>query len=154
MNFPTTDFSTQKPKEFFNPRLHEIFNPDISTMNLIFSLFQTLILKATASKKLQFKLEKKSSSSNLIFQTGELQKIKCRYIGGKTGSRHGGGGYQKLLKFADVLNGWSLDGSTVTLMIVACRFDMSPHYFTGKSGAWVSSAASINTMLVGVSSLS
>ena len=37
------------------------------------SLFQTWILQATAGRKIQFKLGKKSSSSNLIFQIGELQ---------------------------------------------------------------------------------
>ena len=45
-----------------------------SLTNLIFSLFQTWILQATADRKIQFKLGKKSSSSNLIFQTEELQK--------------------------------------------------------------------------------
>ena len=45
-----------------------------SLMNWIFSLFQTWILQATAGKKIQFKLGKKSSSSNSIFQTGEFQK--------------------------------------------------------------------------------
>ena len=39
-----------------------------------FSLFQTWILQATAGRKIQFKLGKKSSSSNSIFQTWELQK--------------------------------------------------------------------------------
>jgi len=56
--------------------LHSIFaiyQFEISSlMNLIFSLFQTGILQATAGRKIQFKLGKKSSSS--IFQTGELQK--------------------------------------------------------------------------------
>ena len=45
-----------------------------SLMNWIFSLFQTWILQATAGRKIQFKLGKKSSSSNLIFQAGKLQK--------------------------------------------------------------------------------
>ena len=45
-----------------------------SLMNLIFSLFQTGILQATAGRKIQFKIEKKYSSSNLIFRTVELQK--------------------------------------------------------------------------------
>ena len=43
-------------------------------MNLIFSLFQTWILQATADKKFQFKLGKKSSSSNSIFQTKNCKK--------------------------------------------------------------------------------
>ena len=45
-------------------------------MNWIFSLFQTGILQATAGadKTIQFKLGKKSSSSNLILQTGQFQK--------------------------------------------------------------------------------
>ena len=46
-----------------------------SLMNLITSQFQTWILQATADRKIQFKLEKKSSSSKSIFQTGELQKL-------------------------------------------------------------------------------
>ena len=45
-----------------------------SLMNFIFSLFQIWILEATADRKIQLKLEKNSSSSNWIFQTGELQK--------------------------------------------------------------------------------
>ena len=44
-----------------------------SLMNLIFSIFQTWILQTTASRKMQSKLGNKSSSSNSIFQTGELQ---------------------------------------------------------------------------------
>jgi hypothetical protein len=44
-------------------------------MNLIFSLFQTGILQTTAGRKIQFKLGKKFSSSNSIFQTVELQKL-------------------------------------------------------------------------------
>ena len=43
-----------------------------SLMNLIFSLFQTWILQATSGRRIQFKLGKISSSSNSIFQTGEL----------------------------------------------------------------------------------
>ena len=55
--------------------LHLILQLKISSlMNLIFSLFQTWILQATADRKIQFKLGKKCSSSNTIFQTGELQK--------------------------------------------------------------------------------
>ena len=42
-----------------------------SLMNFIFSLFQTWILQA-AGRKIQFKLGKKTSSSNSIFQTREL----------------------------------------------------------------------------------
>ena len=45
-----------------------------SLMNLISSLVQTWILQATAGRKIQFKLGKKSSSSNWLFQTGEMQK--------------------------------------------------------------------------------
>ena len=45
-----------------------------SLMNWLFSLFQTWILQATAGRKIQFKLGKKSSSPNSIFQTGELRK--------------------------------------------------------------------------------
>ena len=49
--------------------LHSIFEilqfETSSLMNLIFSLFQTLILQATAGRKIQFKLGKKP---------GELQK--------------------------------------------------------------------------------
>ena len=44
-----------------------------SLMNWIFSLFQTWILQAIAGIKIKFKLGKKSSSSNSIFQTEELQ---------------------------------------------------------------------------------
>ena len=55
--------------------LFAIFQFEIlSLMNLIFSIFQTGILQAAAGRKTEFKLEKKSSSSNSIFQTGELQK--------------------------------------------------------------------------------
>ena len=49
-------------------------------MNWIFSLFQTWILQATTGRKIQFRLEKNSSSSNLIFQTGELQKSSSSWI--------------------------------------------------------------------------
>ena len=38
-----------------------------------FILLLTLILQTTVGRKIQFKLGKKSSSSNSIFQTGELQ---------------------------------------------------------------------------------
>ena len=43
-------------------------------MNWIFGLFQTGILQATQAVNIKFKLGKKSSSSNSIFQTGILQK--------------------------------------------------------------------------------
>ena len=46
-----------------------------SLMKWIFSLFQTGILQTTAGRKIQFKLGKKFSSSNSIFQTVELQKL-------------------------------------------------------------------------------
>ena len=42
--------------------------------NWIFSLFQTRILQAKAGRKIQFNLGKNSSSSDSIFQSGELQK--------------------------------------------------------------------------------
>ena len=52
-----------------------------SLMNLIFILFQTWILQATAGRKIQFNLGKKFSSSNWIFQTVELQKLSAdRYL--------------------------------------------------------------------------
>ena len=38
-------------------------------MNLVFGLFWTWILQATQAVKVKFEIEKKSSSSNLIFQT-------------------------------------------------------------------------------------
>ena len=38
-------------------------------VNLIFCLFWTWILQATQAVKVKFEIEKKSSSSNLIFQT-------------------------------------------------------------------------------------
>ena len=50
-----------------------------SLMNLIFGLFQTWILQATTGRKIQFKLGKKSSSSNLIFQKNSTQNLKEFY---------------------------------------------------------------------------
>ena len=44
-------------------------------------VFQTWILHATAGRKIQFKLGKKSSTSNLIIQTGELQKSSVDKLG-------------------------------------------------------------------------
>ena len=69
-----------RPTTYLPPiHLHLIFailQIEISSlMNLIFSLFPTEILQATAGRKIQFKLGKKYISLNLIvFQTGELQK--------------------------------------------------------------------------------
>jgi len=45
-----------------------------SLMNLIFGLFQIGILQASQAVNIKFKVGKKSSSSNSIFQTGLLQK--------------------------------------------------------------------------------
>ena len=45
-----------------------------SLMNLIFGLFQTGIFHGTQAVNIKFKLDKKSSLSNSIFQTGVLQK--------------------------------------------------------------------------------
>ena len=69
----------KKLQAFPSIYLHSIFvilQFEISSLkNRIFSLFQTWILQATAGRKIQFKLGKKISLSNLIFQTGELQKL-------------------------------------------------------------------------------
>ena len=45
-----------------------------SWMNLIFCLFQTWIWQATQAEKIKFKIDKKSGSSNMIFQTQFFQK--------------------------------------------------------------------------------
>ena len=63
----TAKFKDAKPPSY----LHSIF---AILQFEISSLFQTWILQATAGRKTQFKLRKKSSSSNFIFQTGKLQK--------------------------------------------------------------------------------
>jgi hypothetical protein len=47
---------------------------NIELMNSIFGLFQTGILQATQAVNIKFKLDKKSRSSNSIFETGILQK--------------------------------------------------------------------------------
>ena len=47
-----------------------------------FCLFRTWILQATQAVKIKFEIDKKSSSSNLIFQTLFVPKIMCRSIGG------------------------------------------------------------------------
>ena len=72
---------TVNPPIYLNS-IFAIFQVKISSLtNLIFTLFQTWILQATAGRKMQFKLGKKSISSNWIFQTGECQKFlksQCR----------------------------------------------------------------------------
>ena len=53
-----------------------------SLMNLILNLFQTWILQAIASRKIQLKLGKISTLTNSIFQTRECQKSSAyRYRG-------------------------------------------------------------------------
>ena len=64
--------------------LHMIFEKSslktLGWMNLIFCLFQTWILQATQAVKVKFKLDKKSSSSNLIFQIWFFKKSFLEYI--------------------------------------------------------------------------
>ena len=61
--------------QFYRHSIFILFQFEISSLiNLIFRLFHTGILQATAVTKIQFKLGKKSSSSNPVSQTGELQK--------------------------------------------------------------------------------
>ena len=70
-----------KPPIYLN-LIFTILQFEISSLiNWIFSLFQTWILQAIAGRKIQFKLGKKSSSSNLISQTGELQKSSANRLG-------------------------------------------------------------------------
>ena len=57
--------------------LHMIFETS-SSKNLVwqtgfFFLFQTRFLKATQAVKIQFEIDKKSTSSNLIFQTRDFK---------------------------------------------------------------------------------
>ena len=62
-------FSTQKIDFCNSP----VWNIQFDELNF-YGLIQTWILQATSFRKIQFKLGKKSSSSNWTFQTGELQK--------------------------------------------------------------------------------
>ena len=63
---------TVNPPIYLNS-IFAIFQFKISSLtNLIFTLFQTWILQATAGRKIQFKLGK-----NPVHQTGELQKSRA-----------------------------------------------------------------------------
>ena len=67
--------ATQAMPPIYLDFIFKILQFEISSlMNLIYSLFQTWILEAKAGRNIQFKLGKKASSSNWIFQTWELQK--------------------------------------------------------------------------------
>ena len=73
--FGALNFEQLTPPIYLNS-IFAIFQSKIFGLkNLIFILFQTCVLQATAGRKIQFKLGKKSSSSNSIFQTGELENF-------------------------------------------------------------------------------
>ena len=65
--------SCHKSRHTFSP-IYLYLNFEIfSLTNLIFGLVSTGFLQATQAVKIQFKLEKKSSSTNLIFQAGDFK---------------------------------------------------------------------------------